>query len=177
MPSAKRRRIVNTHSAAEWPSDRERRLLRKGDRSDEALWIGVSGALARLLNTDEWRWGRSLRANYDRDKWAGVQLTLLRADPHGPRFLMVQEALRESVMLSAWGFVPAYCEHPRPHAYPWRSQKKIPPALSGPFWSGPHWYLRPNKGRPPRACFTVSATARTARYRKKHPEQKLKRRG
>src|SRR5713226_9631549 len=56
--------------------------------------------------------GPSLRVAYERAGWPGVQLRLLRENPKTDEFLRVQEALRESVMFHAWGWVLDECEHP-----------------------------------------------------------------
>jgi hypothetical protein len=75
--------------------------------------------------------------------------------------------LVDALKFRTWGWTLARCEHPRPHGRGADGSMAL---------QGAHWYIRPNKGRPPKACFTVSATARTARYRKNHPGQKLRRR-
>ncbi len=173
-----RKRPEQQEARSGWTYDRERGLLKRAldrrrltpQQRREFVWRGLTGALARLLDEPMRRLGERLGRSYDAHGWPGVvvALTLEEGLSEVPA-LAVEEALAlgtggrramlDATMFMAMGWKISTCTHPVPHGFP-----------------VPHRFIRPPRGREPKACPLRAAAARKYRLRHKRQSEARQRR-
>lgn len=156
---------IRGHAAA-WKYDLEVSAFgaRRGrPPKKDLLWMGVRGVVAQMLNST--RLASQILPAYRRDGWPGVQVGLALSGVLSDEEKVA--ALLESAQFSRIGWVIDRCEHPRPHPQRVKRGAKhwspVPPLVQG-----SHWYVRPNRGRRPLACFLAREAAKKYRARPKH---------
>lgn len=134
-----------------------RRRLTQAERR-HFLWIGLTGALAQLLNEPTRRLGDRLGRTYREHRWPGVVAALaveeIVSDDTGRR------AMLDATMFMAMGWKVSTCTHPVPHGFP-----------------VPHRFIRHPRGREPKACPLRARAARKYRFRQKQARAKDVNRG
>lgn len=162
----KRESAAKKGQAARWTYDGNLRFLkpRRGRRPERDLaWLGVGvpdGVLVRLLNVPSR--GRQFALAYQHDGWPGLQVSIA-LDDRIPDATKVR-GLLEAAQFARARWTVAWCEHPRPHPQRVRQGTKHWRALP-PLVHGQHWYVRPNRGRRPLACFLAREASKKARAR------------
>lgn len=173
-----RKRPEQQEARSGWTYDRERGLLKRAldrrrlspQQRRDLAWRGLTGALVGLLNEPTRRLGERLGRSYDAHGWPGVVAALALEERLGEvPALAVEEALTpggggqramlDATMFMAMGWKVSTCTHPVPHGFP-----------------VPHRFIRPPRGRAPKACPLRAAAARKYRLRHKRLKRNSQRR-